>query len=99
VTGVAVGNVGDDACVTWALVAIVVSGALFLAGLAGLHRGRSDALWSAVLALAGVGLAAGGLLVQDGSDVASWIVALPVGAILSVVHGKALFATGGPFRT
>jgi hypothetical protein len=52
-----------------------------------------------VLALAGVGLAAGGLLVQDGSDVASWIVALPVGAILSVVHGKALFATGGPFRT
>jgi len=85
--------------VAWALVTIVISGALFLGGLAGLHGGRSDAMWSIVLALAGAGLAAGGLLVQDRNEVASWIVALPVGAVLSVVHGKALFAIGGPFRT
>jgi len=85
--------------VALALATISVSGVLFLGGLVGLHGARSDAMWSAVLAVAGAGLAAGGLLVQDRPELDSWIVALPVGAALSVVHGKALFATGGPFRT
>ena len=77
----------------------VISGSLFLACLAGLHRRRSVATWSVVLAIAGTGLAAAGLLVQARPGAASWIVALPVGACLSVVHGRALFSTGGPFRT
>lgn len=83
----------------WALATIAISGVLVLGGLVGLRGGRSDTMWSAVLALAGAGLAAGGLLVQDRPDLDSWIVALPVGAALSIVHGKALFASGGPFRT
>jgi NAD/NADP transhydrogenase beta subunit len=85
--------------VTLAVPLFVISGSLFLAGLAGLHRRRSVATWSAVLAVAGAGLAAAGLLVQDQPGAASWFVGLPVGACLSLVHGRALFATGGPFRT
>jgi hypothetical protein len=88
---------------------IVVAGVAFLVGLAGLaglagHAGPSSvpsrrAAWSAVLGLAGAGLAAGALLVQDEAPLGSWLVALPTGAALSVVHGRALFAAGGPFRT
>jgi hypothetical protein len=88
--------------VTLAVPLFVISGSLFLAGLAGLAgllRRRSVATWSVVLAVAGAGLAAAGLLVQDQPGAASWFVGLPVGACLSLVHGRALFATGGPFRT
>ena len=77
----------------------VVAGAAFVAGLVGLRSGRSTGAWSAVLAFAGAGIASAGLVVQDASDVASWIVAPVAGAAISVVHGRVLFARGGPFRT
>lgn len=77
----------------------VVAGAAFVASLAGLRSGRSTGVWSAVLAFAGAGIAAAGLVVQDASDVASWIVGPAAGAVISVVHGRVLFAPGGPFRT
>lgn len=81
------------------IVTIVASVALALAGLQGVHAGRSVGRWSMVLALAGAGIAAGALLVQDRAGVTSWLIAVPLGAALSVVHARALFAPGGPFRT
>ncbi len=79
--------------------AIALGTIVFLAGLAGLRAGRHVAIWSATLALAGVVIATGSLLVQHDADTASWLIAPVAGAILSVVHGRALFAPGGPFRT
>ena len=81
-------------------VAAITLGTLaFLAGLAGLRAGRYVVAWSATLAVAGAVIAAGSLLVQDEADTASWLIAPVAGAILSVVHGRTLFAPGGPFRT
>ena len=71
----------------------------FVAGLAGLRSGGHVAAWSATLAVAGAVIAVGGLRVQHDVDAASWLIAPVVGAVLSVVHGRALFASGGPFRT
>jgi hypothetical protein len=71
----------------------------FLAGLAGLRAGRAVPRWSAVLAVAGAVVAVGTLLVQRDPDTASWVIAPIAGAVLSVVHGRTLFAPGGPFRT
>jgi hypothetical protein len=86
--------------VTWAGVGLIaVSGAVMLLGLVALRSGRAVTPWSVVLAAAGAGVAAGGLLVQDQPGVASWVVALPLGALFSVVHARALFAPGGPLRT
>ena len=83
--------------VTW--VAMAVSAAVFVAASVGVRSGRAPGLWSGLLALSGAGVAAAGLLVQGDADTASWIVAPPVGAVLALVHARALFATGGPFRT
>jgi hypothetical protein len=52
-----------------------------------------------VLAVAGAVVAIGTLLVQRDPDTASWLIAPMAGAVLSVVHGRTLFAQGGPFRT
>ena len=71
----------------------------FLAGLAGLRAGRSVTAWSAVLAVAGAVIAIGGLAVQHDPDTASWLIAPVIGAVMSVVHGRTVFALGGPFRT
>jgi hypothetical protein len=81
-------------------VVIVALGAVaWLAGLAGMRSGRSLAVWSGVLAVAGGAVAAGGLLLQDDPGSASWLIAPLTGAVISVVHGRTLFAAGGPFRT
>jgi hypothetical protein len=79
--------------------AITLGTLAFLAGLAGLRSRRHVAAWSAALAVAGAVIAAGSLLVQGEADTASWLIAPVAGAILSVVHGRTLFAPGGPFRT
>ena len=84
---------------TWGYAVLGACAVSFVAGLAGMRSGRSMGAWSAVLAVAGAGIASGGLLVQDASDAASWIVAPVSGAVISVVHGRVLFAAGGPFRT
>jgi hypothetical protein len=81
------------------IVVIAVGTAAFLMGLAGLRSGRSVALWSGVLAVAGAVIATGSLLVQHDPGTASWFIAPLAGAVLSAVHGRALFASGGPFRT
>jgi hypothetical protein len=81
------------------IVVIAVGTGAFLAGLAGLRGGRAVPLWSAVLAVAGAVVAIGTLLVQRDPDTASWLIAPMAGAVLSVVHGRTLFAQGGPFRT
>jgi hypothetical protein len=92
-------HVRHDPCVTWAYVVLGASGVAFVAGLVGLRSGRSTRAWSVVLAAAGAGIASGGLLLQEAVDAASWIVAPAGGAAISVVHGRILFAAGGPFRT
>ena len=80
--------------------AVIAVGTLaFVAGLAGLRSGRHVGAWSATLAVAGAVIAAGGLRVQHDVDAASWLLAPVVGALLSVVHGRVLFASGGPLRT
>lgn len=79
--------------------AIVLGTLAFLAGMAGSRSGRHRAAWSATLAIAGAVIATGSLLVQHDADAASWLLAPVAGAILSVVHGRVLFAPGGPFRT
>ena len=84
---------------TAGVVLIVVSTVAFVAGTAGVRTGRAPARWSAVLALSGVGIATGALLVQDRPDTASWVIAPVVGAVLPLVHARTLFAPGGPFRT
>jgi hypothetical protein len=81
------------------IVTITLGVATFLVGLNGLREGHSVVVWSAVLAVAGAVIAAGGLVVQHDPDTASWIIAPVAGAVLSVVHGRTVFAPGGPFRT
>jgi hypothetical protein len=81
------------------IVTITLGVATFLVGLNVLREGHSVVVWSAVLAVAGAVIAAGGLVVQHDPDTASWIIAPVAGAVLSVVHGRTVFAPGGPFRT
>ena len=84
---------------TLGIAVITLGTAAFIVGLAGLRAGRSVAVWSTVLAVAGAVIATGSLLVQHDPDTASWIIAPVAGAVLSVVHGRTVFAPGGPFRT
>jgi hypothetical protein len=60
-----------------------------------LPRPATDAL----MALAGAGIGAGGLLLLDDVNAASWIAAPAVLAVVAPLHVRALFAGGGPFRT
>ena len=53
----------------------------------------------ALMALAGAGIGAGGLLMLDDVGAASWIVAPAVLAAIAPLHVRALFAREGPFRT
>jgi hypothetical protein len=53
----------------------------------------------ALMALAGAGIGAGGLLMVDEVGMASWIVAPAVLALVAPLHVRALFAREGPFRT
>jgi hypothetical protein len=81
------------------VVTIVVSVCVALVGLQGVRSGRSIGRWSVALAVAGAGIAAGALLVQDRPGVSSWLIAVPLGAAMCVVHARALFSPGGPLRT
>lgn len=51
----------------------------------------------AVIAVCGVGVAVGGLLVQDDVGTASWVVAVAVLGVLTPVHARLVF--GPPGRT
>ena len=74
---------------------LVVSGAVFLAGVYGVRSGRNVSLWTAVLAVSGAGLTAGALLVQHDPGLASWLIAPPVGAALGVANVRWLFRPEG----
>ena len=60
-----------------------------------LPQGVVDAL----LAVAGAGLAIGGLLLLEDVGTASWIAGPAALAIMTPLHVRALFAGEGPFRT
>ncbi len=92
---------------TYAAQVDTVAGVTLIAGSWALFAGT--ALWirrhapawvvDTLLALAGVGVAIGGLLLLSDVSVASWIVAPLFLAVASVVHVRALFAGNGPLRT
>lgn len=77
---------------------MVGSGAVFSAGILGVRSGRNTALWTVVLAIAGAGVTAGALLVQNDPGLASWLIAPPVGALLGAGNVRALFGPGGRLR-
>jgi hypothetical protein len=83
--------------VGWGAIALGV--AVQLAALAGVRSGDGRTMWFALLAVSGAAIAAGGLLVQSDPGVWSWVIAVPAGAALAVVHARVLFSAGGPFRT
>lgn len=83
---------------TWGAVVIGVSTAVYVVGLFGMRTGRRVGAWSVVLAAAAAGVASGGVLVQTEPGAASWVLAPTSGAVVGVVHARALFAAGGPFR-
>ncbi len=51
-----------------------------------------------MLATGGAGLAVGGLMLLTDVSPVAWIVAPVVSGAATVLHVRALFATGGPFR-
>ncbi len=84
----------------WGAIALGVAVQLAaLAALAGARSGDRRAMWFALLAVSGAAIAAGGLLVQSDPGASSWVIAVPAGAALAVVHARVLFSEGGPFRT
>jgi hypothetical protein len=81
----------------WVVVAVSVA-ALGVAAFV-LRRNLSATAFASVAGAAGAGVGLGGLVVVGDVGVASWIVAPIVLAVASALQVKALFATGGPFRT
>jgi hypothetical protein len=53
----------------------------------------------ALMAVAGVGIGVGGLLLQRDVEVWSWVAAPAILAIAAPLHVRALFAREGPFRS
>ena len=51
------------------------------------------------MALAGVVIGIGGLLLREGVERSSWIVAPLILAVIAVLQVRALFGGEGPFRT
>ena len=76
---------------------IVGAGALGLLTVFVLWRRLPAAAAFAVIAACGVGVAVGGLLVQDDVGPASWVVAVVVLGVLTPVHARLVF--GPPGRT
>lgn len=52
-----------------------------------------------LVALGGLGLAVGSLLLMDDPAPSAWAIAPPVVAVLTVLHVRLLVAPGGPMRT
>lgn len=59
------------------------------------HRIPAPAAYG-IVAACGVGLAAGGLLVQDEAGAASWLLALAALGVLAPVHTRLVFGPPGP---
>ena len=74
---------------------IVGAGALGLLTVFVLWRRLPAAAAFAVIAACGVGVAVGGLLVQDDVGPASWVVAVVVLGVLTPVHARLVFGPPG----
>jgi hypothetical protein len=74
---------------------IAVASALGLLTVFVLWRRVPAAAAFAVIALCGVGLAVGGLLVQDDVGTASWVVAIVALGVLTPVHAWLVFGPPG----
>jgi hypothetical protein len=74
---------------------IAVAGALGLLTVFVLWRRVPAGAAFAVIALCGVGLAVGGLLVQDDVGTASWVVAIVALGVLTPVHARLVFGPPG----
>ena len=76
---------------------IVASSAIGALIVFGLWRRLPPGLALGSMALCGMGIAAGGLLVQEDVGAASWVVALGALAVISPLHMRLVF--GPPGRT
>ena len=75
---------------------IVASSAIGALIVFGLWRRLPAGIAFASMAVCGMGIAAGGLLVQEDVGAASWVVALAVLAVLAPVHMRLVFGPPGP---
>jgi hypothetical protein len=81
-------------------IAIILGASTFASIVGGPLRKRLPGYWvDALMALAGAGIGAGGLLMFDDVSSGSWIAAPALVALIALLHVRALFAGEGPFRT
>ena len=78
---------------------MLVTSAALIVGVATARARFPGLLADLLIAVAGAGLAVGGLLLLGDASVWSWMIAPPVAAALSVLHVRLLTAPGGPMRT
>lgn len=81
----------------WAVV--TASTVVILAATFPLRTRIHPRLVDGLLALAGVGIGLGGLLVVEDAGPGSWILAPALLAVGAIAHVRALFAGEGPLRT
>ena len=81
------------------IVIIAVGSALIIVTGARLRTRLPRPATDALMAIAGAGIGVGGLLMLDDVGTASWVAAPAVLALVALLHMRALFARGGPFRT
>ena len=74
---------------------IVGASTLGLVTVFGLWRGLPATAAYALMASCGVGVAVGGLLVQDDVGTASWVVAVVALGVLAPVHARLVFGPPG----
>jgi len=78
-------------------VALIAAGALgSLAVLFAAWRRLRPPLAFGFLVLCGVAIGGGGLLVQDGADLESWVITIVLLGALSPLHGRLVFGPPGP---
>lgn len=81
------------------IVVLTLAGMGFSTSILGVRSGRSLRPWTIALALSSASLVVGALLVQNETDLASWVIGPPLGAILGAANIRSLYASGGPLRT
>jgi hypothetical protein len=79
-------------------VTLVTGGALVLATAVAWAR-IPDRLGDGLVAVGGLALAVGSLLLMDDPAPSAWAIAPPVVAVLAVLHVRLMVAPGGPMRS
>lgn len=77
---------------------IVVSGAMLALVMFGLWKRLPAGLAFALVVACSLGIAAGGLLVQDEVDRASWVLALSLLGVLGPLHARLILGSPGRAR-